>query len=141
MNTATAPTEETTVLHVGGLYCATEKARVEHALGVRPGVIAVRASGVAQTATVTFDPAQTSVADLQAWVEECGYHCAGRSVPGHVSIRWPSTTPPARASPMTTAPRSTARSTPTARPRRARLHVDGRDGARHAQPLPGRPGW
>ncbi|RPI08374.1 MAG: copper-translocating P-type ATPase, partial [Actinobacteria bacterium] len=26
----------------------------------------------------------TSVEALQQWVEECGYHCAGRSVPGHV---------------------------------------------------------
>ena len=84
MTTATAPTHETAVLHVGGLHYATEKARVERALGARPGVLAVEANPVAQTATVTFDRAHTSVADLQAWIEECGYHCAGQSVPGHV---------------------------------------------------------
>jgi len=39
---------------------------------------------VSQTATVTFDTAQTSVAELRRWVEECGYHCAGQSVPSHV---------------------------------------------------------
>jgi P-type Cu2+ transporter len=33
---------------------------------------------------VTFDTAQTSVAELRRWVEECGYHCAGQSVPSHV---------------------------------------------------------
>ena len=84
MSTATAPSRETTVLHVGGLHYATEKAVVEHALGNRPGVLAVDANPVAQTATVTFDPAQTSVEQLRRWVEECGYHCAGQSVPGHV---------------------------------------------------------
>src|SRR4051794_13130406 len=84
MSTTTAPSQKTTVLHVGGLHYATEKAVVEHALGNRPGVLAVDANPVAQTATVTFDPAQTSVEDLRRWVEECGYHCAGQSVPGHV---------------------------------------------------------
>ena len=84
MSAATAPTHETTVLHVGGLQYATEKAVVEHALGNRPGVLAVEANPVAQTATVSFDPAQTSVEHLRRWVEECGYHCAGQSVPGHV---------------------------------------------------------
>src|SRR5687768_8545420 len=84
MTTATEPTHETTVLHVGGLHYATEKGRVERALGARPGVLDVEANPVAQTASVTFDPATTSVADLKAWVEECGYHCAGRSVPGHI---------------------------------------------------------
>jgi Cu2+-exporting ATPase len=84
MSNATAPTSETTVLHVGGLHYASEKAVVERALANRPGVLAVEANPVAQTATVTFDPAHTSVADLRTWVEDCGYHCAGQSVPGHV---------------------------------------------------------
>ena len=75
---------DTVVLHVGGLHWATEKAVVEEALGRRPGVLAVEANPVAQTATVTYDPGATTVADLRRWVEECGFHCAGRSVPGHV---------------------------------------------------------
>jgi P-type Cu2+ transporter len=74
----------TVVLHVGGLYYASERAVVEQVLGRRPGVIDVEANPVAQTATVTFDPARTSLTELQRWVEECGYHCAGQSVPGHV---------------------------------------------------------
>ncbi len=72
------------VLHVGGLHYASEKAVVERVLGARPGVVAVEANPVAQTATVEYDPAATSVKELRKWVEECGYHCAGRSVPGHV---------------------------------------------------------
>lgn len=72
------------VLHVGELHYASEKAVVEQVLVRRPGVLTVEANPVAQTATISFDPAQTSVEELRRWVEECGYHCAGRSVPGHV---------------------------------------------------------
>jgi Cu2+-exporting ATPase len=74
----------TAVLHVGELHYASEKAVVEHVLANRSGVARVEANPVAQTATVEYDPQTTSVEALQRWVEECGYHCAGRSVPGHV---------------------------------------------------------
>lgn len=84
MTSASAPTRETTVLHVGGLHYASENAVVEHVLGGRPGVLAVEANPAAQTATVTYDPTATSVEHLTRWVEECGYHCAGQSVPGHI---------------------------------------------------------
>src|ERR687889_86018 len=81
--TLTRP-HRTVVLHVGGLHYASEKNVVEQVLGHRPGVLAVEANPVAQTASVTFDPGRTSVEDLRGWVEQCGYHCAGQSVPGHV---------------------------------------------------------
>ena len=84
MTPTTAPAPETTVLHVGGLNYASEKAVVEHVLGGQPGVMAVEANPVAQTATVTYDPDVTSVQTLTRWVEDCGYHCAGQSVPGHL---------------------------------------------------------
>src|SRR5690348_5148470 len=71
----------TIVLHVGGQHRASEQAVVERALGRRPGVRLVEANPVSQTATVTFDTAQASVAELRWCVEECGYHCAGQSVP------------------------------------------------------------
>ena len=74
----------TAVLHVGNLHWATEKAVVESVLRRLPGVQRVEANPTAQTATVTYDPHATSVADLRRWVEECGYHCAGQSVPTHV---------------------------------------------------------
>ncbi|MGH2953329.1 MAG: heavy metal translocating P-type ATPase [Solirubrobacterales bacterium] len=63
---------------------ASEKAVVEVVLGRRPGVSEVEANPAAQTATVTFHPAQTSVGELQRWVTDCDYHCAGQSVPAHV---------------------------------------------------------
>jgi len=74
----------TVVLETRGLQWATEKAVVEAVLTRRPGVERVEVNPVAQTATVTFDPQRTSVAQLRRWIEECGYHCAGQSVPSHV---------------------------------------------------------
>lgn len=74
----------TEVLDVRGLRFASEKNVVEAALGRRPGVLEVDANPTAQTATVTFDPVEATVGDLRGWVQECGYHCAGMSVPNHV---------------------------------------------------------
>ena len=74
----------TAVLEVGGMLRASEKAVVETVLGRRTGVLDVSSNPVAQTATVSYDPAQTSVEELRRWVEECGYHCAGQSVPEHI---------------------------------------------------------
>jgi Cu2+-exporting ATPase len=71
------------VIEVSGVQWATQKHVVESVLRARPGVESVAANPVAQTATVRFDPSLTSLVDLQRWVRECGYHCAGRSVPSH----------------------------------------------------------
>jgi P-type Cu2+ transporter len=74
----------TAVLEVTGVHWASSKAVAEAVLARRPGVLAVEANAVAQTATVTYDPATTSVAQLRDWIRDCGFHCAGRSVPRHV---------------------------------------------------------
>ena len=74
----------TVIIEVGGLRFGSEKAVVERQLSRRAGVLAVAANPSAQTATVTFDPSLTSLAELRRWVEECGYHCAGQSVPNHI---------------------------------------------------------
>src|SRR5215213_4959865 len=79
-----ASQQTTAVLEVAGVQWASEKATVERVLGRRPGVLGVEANLVGQTATVTYDPARTSVADLAAFIRDCGYHCAGQSVPRHV---------------------------------------------------------
>ena len=60
-NEANAGNVATTVLHVGGLNCASEKAVVEGALSREPGVRLVEANPVAQTANVTFDAVQASL--------------------------------------------------------------------------------
>jgi len=74
----------TAVLEVSGVHWASSGDLVERVLGRREGVTAVAANPLAQTATVTYDPALTSPADLAAWIRDCGYHCEGRSVPLHV---------------------------------------------------------
>ncbi|HEY5875554.1 MAG TPA: heavy metal translocating P-type ATPase, partial [Ilumatobacteraceae bacterium] len=74
----------TAVLDVSGLHWASEKAVVDTTLGRLDGVKAVDTNPVGQTATVIYDPALTTVAELRRWVEQCGYHCAGRSVPDHL---------------------------------------------------------
>ena len=42
----------------------------------------MEANPVAQTATVRYDPAVTSVRDLRRAVQRCGYECAGCNTPG-----------------------------------------------------------
>ena len=75
---------QTTVLEVGGLNWASSTAAIEATLLRRPGVVSVEANAVSQTATVAYDPDRTSVADLSKWLQDCGFHCAGRSVPDHL---------------------------------------------------------
>lgn len=82
--------QRSVVLDVRGMAFATEKMVVESALGDRSGVTAVLANPVNQTASVTYDPASTDVAELRGWVQECGFHCAGRSVPEHICALPPS---------------------------------------------------
>jgi P-type Cu2+ transporter len=79
-----ADNQTTAVLEVAGVHWASEKTTVERVLGRRPGVLEVEANPVGQTATITYDPTRTSVADLTAWIRDCGYHCTGQSVPQHV---------------------------------------------------------
>ena len=79
------PTPLTTaVLEVSGVHWASSKAVAEKVLSRRPGVVGVEANPVSQTATVTYDPARTSVAELAGWIRDCGYSCAGQSVPDHI---------------------------------------------------------
>ena len=103
---------QTTVLQVGGLNWATTAAVVEQTLLRRPGVLAVEANAVSQTANVTYDPDRTDVARLSGWVRDCGYHCAGVSVPEHVCdpMAEPAATATAKAHAGHDAPEATGRS-------------------------------
>ncbi len=74
----------TVVLDLRGLHWASQQTGAQAVLGRRAGVVDVAVNTVAQSATVTFDPDVTSVAGLRAWVQECGYHCAGQLVPNHL---------------------------------------------------------
>lgn len=74
----------TVVLEVSGVYWASSKVVVESTLLRHPGVIAVEANPVSQTANVSYDPGLTSQALLRTWIVDCGYHCSGQSVPRHI---------------------------------------------------------
>ncbi len=74
----------TTVLDVSGLQWASEQAIVARVVGHCTGVESIEVNPAGQTATVTFDPAEITLADLRRCIVECGYHCAGQSVPGHM---------------------------------------------------------
>jgi Cu2+-exporting ATPase len=74
----------TAVLDVSGLLWTSEQSVVTARLKRRPGVHEVEVNPVAQSATVVYDAARISLADLRRWVQECGFHCAGQVVPGHI---------------------------------------------------------
>ncbi|OXS82033.1 cation transporter [Kocuria marina] len=79
-----APSTLHTVVEVSGLHWAISEPVIEKTLLQRPGVVSVEANAVSQTATVTYDPDRTSVAEITGWVQECGYHCRGAAVPEHI---------------------------------------------------------
>ena len=72
------------VLDMRELQWASQQNVATSVLLRRPGVVEVAVNPVAQTATVVFDPAVTSVAAMRQWVRDCGYHCDGQSVPKHI---------------------------------------------------------
>ena len=138
MTTATEPTHETTVLHVGGLHYATEKAR-RRARARRP---AGRARRRGQSRRADRDRHLRPGDDLGRRSRGVG---RGVRLPLRRPVRsGPHLRPDGRARRR---PRGMAHdhaaieradARPRSRPRRPRRHVDGLDGPRHAQPLPGR---
>jgi Cu2+-exporting ATPase len=74
----------TVVLDVRGMNRPSEQNAVAATLCRLPGVQQVEVNPVAQSANIMFDPSRTSVEELRHWVHECGYHCAGQSVPTHI---------------------------------------------------------
>jgi P-type Cu2+ transporter len=115
-------TETTVVLEASGMLRASEKSVVEAAIGRRPGVREVEANPVSQTATVTYDPRETSIDELRDWIEECGYHCAGESVPEQISELMP----PPRGEDALRSPDEVMGHRGFGTRRAARLSIDGR---------------
>lgn len=77
-------TTVTRTLDASSVQWASSKAVAEKLLRVRPGVTEVDVNPASQTATITFDPDITDVAHLSTWIEDCGLHCAGESLPEHL---------------------------------------------------------
>jgi len=84
MSTSAAPLVTTVVLETRCCYRGSEKAVIESTLGRLPGVLAVDANPVSQTATVTYDASKADLTDLRDAVRACGFECDGQSVPEHL---------------------------------------------------------
>lgn len=62
-----------TILAIEGMTCASCVRRVERALTRTPGVAEANVNLATERATITWDPAQTSLAELTSAVEKAGY--------------------------------------------------------------------
>ncbi len=74
----------TSNFEIGGLLSSMSSRGVEKQVSTLPGVSAAQVNSVAGAASVTFDPALTSVEAIRSKIQECGYHCSGESLPRHV---------------------------------------------------------
>ena len=79
---------QTTVLQVGGLNWATSAAIVEQTSTAPPGVLAVEANAVSQTANVSYDPDGTNVAQLSGWVPSMSVNPYRRASSAEVTDCW-----------------------------------------------------
>ncbi|MDE3088792.1 MAG: copper-translocating P-type ATPase [Chloroflexota bacterium] len=73
-----------TILQIDGWMSCLDARGVEKRLRAQRGVHHVEANFMSGTATVHYDEAQVSLADLKRFVGECGCDCAGESVPRHI---------------------------------------------------------
>ncbi len=75
---AQAANLQTVVLDVPGMTCRFCPITVRKALQKVPGVVEARSDFDSKTATVTFDPARTTVQDLTTAVKNAGYEAIPR---------------------------------------------------------------
>jgi len=76
---AEAANLQTVVLDVPGMTCKFCPITVRKALQKVPGVVEARSDFDSKTATVTFDPAKTTVQDLTTAVKNAGYEAIPRT--------------------------------------------------------------
>ncbi len=76
-------TERSVTLVITGMHCAACAQSIEKALRRTPGLTEANVNFAAETARVTFDPAQTSIKRLIAVVQDAGYnaHAVGEQPP------------------------------------------------------------
>ena len=82
-------THETVTVDVGGLVQVLDSALVARQLEKLPGVHGAQVNYASGSATVSFDPAQTSLAQIESKIRECGYHCGGEVLPAHLCVTEP----------------------------------------------------
>ncbi|MBI4922663.1 MAG: copper-translocating P-type ATPase [Devosia nanyangense] len=72
---------------------------VERRLSSLPGVTAVAMNAGSSTASISFDDAVISEAQLASAIEACGFHCRGEVVPRHVCVPDSTIAPPRQGAP------------------------------------------
>lgn len=75
---------KTTVIKLEGIQSVLAPAGVEKHMCTYPGIHKVETNYMTGTATVYHDDTVT-LAEIKSCVTECGYHCAGESVPEHTA--------------------------------------------------------
>ena len=80
---------KTSVIEVRGMLSALSSHGVEKRIGKVPGVKSVTVNYATGSATVRYDESRLEIADIKAAVHQCGYQCAGESLPKHVSEHKP----------------------------------------------------
>lgn len=90
-------THKTVTVDVGGLFQVLDSELVARQLEKLPGVHEARVNYASGSATVSFDPTKTSLADMEARIRECGYHCGGEVLPAHLCATEPERAVPAHA--------------------------------------------
>ncbi len=71
-------------LHVGELLSPLGALGVEKQLSKLGGVTSVEVNQVSGSATVKYDEAKISPADIESAIEQCGHHCGGELKPSHL---------------------------------------------------------
>ncbi len=74
----------TATVEVGGLLQVLDGELVARQLAGLPGVHSADVNAVSGSATLSFDAERTSIADIEARIRDCGYHCGGEMLPAHV---------------------------------------------------------
>jgi P-type Cu2+ transporter len=75
---------KTATFEVRNLLSPLTARGIEKQLAQLPGISVVSMNPAGASATVSFDPTRVSPEQIQAAIEDCGFHCAGESLPRHV---------------------------------------------------------
>ena len=84
-----ATAHETVTVDVGGLFQILDRELIARQLQKLPGVHEAHVNYASGSATVSFDPASTSLARIEERIRECGYHCGGEMLPAHLCAAAP----------------------------------------------------
>ena len=71
-------------LEVGNLFSVLGAHGIERQLQRFSGVGRVLVNPINGSTTVVYDPGKADLAEIQAAIKECGFHCAGEALPKHV---------------------------------------------------------